>query len=698
MKTTAPLLVLERFNRTSHSSHGPGPERLESRIAPAFVASLNGSEATLTGDATDETLSIINGNGTLLAHNRFTAGDPGFASDFDFDSTTPGEQTLAVGAGSTVIIDLGGGNDIFFGANGTSPLRLFGGPGNDVINGGDFGDIITGGPGNDVIDGNRGDDIIHGGDGNDSFAWDPGDNSDTIDGGAGADRLNFNGANIAELFEFSAVNGRLLLTRNIANIVMDIGTVENVTLNLLGGADVVNVNDLSSTSVQAIVLHLGAFGGAGDTAADVVTVRGSALDDNIRVGTAGEIIAVAGLSTMVQLDGVETTDTLNVSGGLGLDNVAATSGARSKLIINTDGETENSAPPHFSLSAPAGYDVGDGPESLASGNLFGSGNDLVVANAKSNSLSILFNSGDGTFAPAIQLSTGGKSPNSVLLEDFNGDGLLDIAVTNSGSGNVAVLLNHGDGTFADPVLFDAGKKPGVLRTADVNGDGNADLITITAGNQLSVLPGDGAGGFGAATNIATGGSKPVDFLFADFNGDGHLDLAVAHNGSNNVTVLTANADLTFGDPIKLRAGNKPTALATGDFDGDGLADLAVTHAASRFVSVLINSSVGSITTFNDQLKLANPGNNSPASLAVGDIDRDGRDDIIVANTAASTISVFLNAGAATFHMPFRVDLDDTPPRKTSALVLVDLNGDGRLDIAVTNAGTNDLSLIVGIPG
>jgi hypothetical protein len=697
MKKTPPLLVPERFNRPSHPSLNFKPERLESRIAPAFIASLNGLEATFTGDATDETLTIMNGGG-VLAHNRFTAGDPGFVSDLDFDSTTPGEQTLAVGALSTVIINLGGGADTFTGGNSTAPMRIFGGPGNDTINGGDFADIISGGPGNDLIDGNRGDDVIRGGDGNDTFIWDPGDGSDTIDGDSGKDALIFHSANIAETIDYSAVNGRLLLFRDVASITMNLGSIETVVQNLLGGVDRVTVHDLSSTDVQAIVLHLASSVGSGDGAADVVNVTGSGLNDDIRVRSSGDLIEVVGLSTLVQIDGFETIDTLNVSGGLGVDNVVATSAARAKLIVNTDGETENTAPPIFQLSTPAGYDVGKGPAGLASGNLFGVGNDLVIANTKSNSLSVLFNAGNGTFAPAVQLSTGGKAPKSVVLEDFNGDHLLDIAVTNSGTGNVGVLLNHGDGTFADPVLFATGKKPGVLRTADVNGDGNTDLVMITAKNQLSVLPGDGTGGFGAAISIGTGGTKPVDFLFADFNGDGHLDLAIAHAGSNNVAVLTANADLTFGTPLLLHVGTKPTALATGDFDGDGRADLAVTHAVSRFVSLLLNTSAVGITAFNDQIKLLHPGKNSPGALAVGDLDRDGRDDIIVANTASGSISAFLNAGAATFHSPLRIDLDNTPPRKTSALVLVDLNGDGRLDITAANAGTDDLSLLVGIPG
>jgi hypothetical protein len=697
MKTT-PLRVPARSACTVQSQPFSRLEPLENRIAPAFVASLTGLEATMTGDATDELL-VISPDGGLLAHNRFALGDPGFASENDFDTTIAGEQTLAVGVDSTVIIDLGAGADVLAATNGISRLRVSGGPGNDTLGGGDQADILFGGPGNDTITGNRGTDTLLGGDGVDTFIWNPGDNSDTIDGDSGDDTLIFNGANIGEKFEYSAQNGRLRLTRDIANIVMDVGTVESVTLNLLGGADNVTVNDLSGTDVRALLFHLGVLGGTtGDGASDILNISGTGFDDDIRVRSSGELIEVVGLSTLIQFDGFEVSDTLNVSGASGVDNVVATAEARAKLIVNTDGETENTAPPIFQLSTPAGYDVGKNPAGIASGKLFGSDNDLVVVNTKSNSLSILFNLGNGTFAPVVELSTGGKAPKSVVLEDFNGDGSLDIAVTNNGSGNVAVLLNNGDGTFAAPVLFATGKKPGILRTADVNGDGDMDLVMITTGNKLSILSGDGAGGFGAPTSITTGGTTPIDFLVEDFTGDGIRDLAIAHAGSHNVTVLTANPDLTFGAPLKLRVGTKPTALATGDFDGDGRADLAVTHAVSRFVSVLLNASAGAVThstvnsSWRTRAKMLPPRSLSATWTATD------RDDIIVANTASGSISAFLNAGAATFRVPFRIDLDNTPPRKTSSLVLVDLNGDGRLDIAAANAGTNDLSLIVGLPG
>src|SRR6187549_3475959 len=104
------------------------PELLESRIAPAFVGSVNGLEGTLTGDATNEML-FITAAGAILAHNRFTAGDPGFVSDFD--SSTPGEQTVPTITG-IVIANLGAGDDLFTVTGNSAMMKVFGGAGNDT--------------------------------------------------------------------------------------------------------------------------------------------------------------------------------------------------------------------------------------------------------------------------------------------------------------------------------------------------------------------------------------------------------------------------------------------------------------------------------------------------------------------------------------------------------------------------------------
>ena len=109
---------------------------------------------------------------------------------------------------------------------------------------------------NDAIDGNRGDDTGLLGAGDDSFTWDPGDGSDKVEGEAGTDTMIFNGAGVAENFDFSANGNRLKFFRDVANITMDVDDTERVDLRALGGIDNTVVNDLSATDVKDIVLDL----------------------------------------------------------------------------------------------------------------------------------------------------------------------------------------------------------------------------------------------------------------------------------------------------------------------------------------------------------------------------------------------------------------------------------------------------------
>jgi hypothetical protein len=533
----------------------------------------------------------------------------------------------------------------------------------------------------------------------DSFVWNPGDASDTIDGGTGTDQMVFNGANINEKFVLSAQSGHLRLTRDVANITMDTTHLEQVDLTTLGGADTVTVSDLSTTAVKAIRINSASSLGTPDQAADALILNGSDRDDHLRVDATGTGVKATGLGPVISLTGFDAFDQLTLNGGFGQDNVFASSAAFAMLNVTTIGESSSNTHGAVIFATPATYDAGTNPSSIASGNLFGTGgvvsNDLVIADAKDDSILILTNAGDGTFLSAIEMSTGGKMPRGLVIGDFNHDSRLDIAVTNGGSGNVSVFLNAGDGTFGAPSLFSTTKSPGALRIGDVTGDGELDLVMTSAGNTVSILPGHGDGTFDAPVKLKSGGSSPTDLVLGDFSGTGRLDIAVANSGSNNVALLHANPDFTFANAVTTHVGVRPTALGVGDLDGDGHLDLAVTHAVSRFVSVLLNASPGT-GAFSSQVKLTHRGNNAPAAIAVGDLDGDGRDDLVVGNTGAGTVSVFLNAGSATFLPAVTLDLDDTPPRRVANVILTDFNGDGLLDLATANAGSSDVSILTHI--
>ena len=168
--------------------------------------------------------------------------------------------------------------------------------------------------------------------GADRFAWDPGDGSDTVDGGGGSDALDFNGSNIGETIDISANADRVSLTRNIASIAMDLGGIEELGVDVVGGTDAITVGDLSGTSVEVADVDLTASVGGGDASEDTVTVNGTAKRDQVIVARSGAQVIATGLPVETRVSGSEATlDTLRLS-TLGGDDLVAFEDAIDDLI------------------------------------------------------------------------------------------------------------------------------------------------------------------------------------------------------------------------------------------------------------------------------------------------------------------------------------------------------------------------------
>src|SRR5260370_38915577 len=116
---------------------------------------------------------------------------------------------------------------------------------------------MIGGKGNDLVTGGHGSDKALLGAGNDTFVWNPGDGSDTVDGQAGTDTLQFNGANIDEKIDISANGGRASLTREIANITLDLDNVETIDVNAKSGAETITIYNLNGTDVNEVKIDHG---------------------------------------------------------------------------------------------------------------------------------------------------------------------------------------------------------------------------------------------------------------------------------------------------------------------------------------------------------------------------------------------------------------------------------------------------------
>jgi hypothetical protein len=317
-------------------------------------------------------------------------------------------------------------------------------------------------------------------------------------------------------------------------------------------------------------------------------------------------------------------------------------------------------------------------------------------------ISVVLGSGNGAFqAPTHYYA--GRDPASVAVGDFNGDGKLDLAVADEVWG-VSVLLGNGDGTFGVATNFSVAKwTPGFIATGDFNGDGKLDLVaacyswydsgaeTYTNGSIL-VLLGNGDGTFQVPVSY-NAGMTPRSVAVGDFNGDGRLDLAVANSGSTNVSILLGNGDGAFRPAVNYGAGPRPGVVAVGDFNGDGKPDLIVTDYGSPpdfnngSVFVLMGNGDG---TFQTAVSYA--AGIAPVSVAVGDFNGDGRLDLAVANGWSTNVSILLGNGHGAFERPFSFSIGDRQLGDDAQSIAVgDFNHDGRPDLAVVvNTGVSVL--------
>ena len=303
----------------------------------------------------------------------------------------------------------------------------------------------------------------------------------------------------------------------------------------------------------------------------------------------------------------------------------------------------------------------------------------------------------GTLTAAAGIAlTGGSAPDSMVAGDFNGDGIPDLAIANSNGNNVAVLLGNGSGGFtaAPGSPFAAGTGPRYVTTGDFNGDGFEDLAVANyTSNNVTVLLGNGLGGFAAASGspFATG-ANPASIAVGDFNGDGIQDLSVANSASASLTVLLGNGSggftLATGSPFA--AGSVPYSVAVGDFNGDGIEDLAATNFNSGTVTVLLGNGSGGFAAASGSPFAVGT---QPRSVVVGDFDGDGNQDLAIANGVSNNVTVLLGNGSGGFTSaagsPFAAG---TGPQ---SVVAEDFNGDGFADLAIANYNSNNVTVLLG---
>jgi len=262
--------------------------------------------------------------------------------------------------------------------------------------------------------------------------------------------------------------------------------------------------------------------------------------------------------------------------------------------------------------------------------------DVAIGTLNANGVTVLFRRGSRGFANRLDLSTP-KYQCTIVAADLDGDGVVDL-VSGGGEG-IYVFRGLGRGAFAGPAFVSFSTSATNIKLVDVNDDQKPDLVSA-CGTQIKIFRGHGDGTFGAPTSIALG-ATPRELAIADMNGDGSPDLATANPADSTISLLMNHGDGTFGPSTSITMGGYPQSIAIADFDVDGDYDIVVGRATARIVSVFRNRGDG---TFLAPVDYAPAGGSSVRLL---DLDGDGRLDIASADGATS-VTTFMNKGDGTF--------------------------------------------------
>jgi hypothetical protein len=329
--------------------------------------------------------------------------------------------------------------------------------------------------------------------------------------------------------------------------------------------------------------------------------------------------------------------------------------------------------------------------------------------------------GSGTFASAGAFGVANHGPYSITTGDYNRDGIADLAFINSTAdptgmtpGAVYVWIGDGAGGFTYVASYVLDISVAQVTTADVNQDGNPDLIADSYQGTLSVLLGQGNGYFAAPVPYLVG-DYPYQATAGDWNGDAKPDIAVVDQCADDnclsrtgvVSLLTGNGDGTLQAPLDFRSlGNYGAkAAVVADVNGDGKPDMLVANEAVAYnnftngtLGVMLGNGDG---TFQAAQTFASGGRYT-YSVAVGDVNGDGKPDAVLANTSSSTgygdLAVLLGNDDGTFQAAQTFSSGGFYP---AAVAVADVNGDGKPDLVSANycTSSSDCSGSIGIlPG
>jgi hypothetical protein len=330
--------------------------------------------------------------------------------------------------------------------------------------------------------------------------------------------------------------------------------------------------------------------------------------------------------------------------------------------------------------------------------------DLIVTSDEDSIVTILMGMGNAAFKAAEGSPFfSGHYSNDIAIADFNKDNNPDLAFANHERKYLTVLSGNGKGQFiaapGSPFALEVIPHTHGVATADFNNDGRPDLVTDSWGNnQVAVLFGDSVSGFKTPAIFFKVGKHPYQRLrTADINNDGNADIITTNLDAGNATVLLGDGKGNFSEATAspFPCGDSPFGIATGDVNADGKPDLAIINSPASTsenkgkngMTILLNDGKGKFIMMKGSPFYAGK---IPNRIAVGDVNADGINDIVTSDNDSDNIYIFIMGKDGQLLKSYPVKVGNHP----KGIAIADLNGDKKNDIVVCNTADNNISILI----